>query len=102
MGCAFHLTERCRQKATLQEGTPMVCEIDVAVFASNPFVREGLASLLRGSRFRVISTAAILSGVITPAEGQVTPLLILAAPEGTSEFETVHSLNAVYPEAKLV
>ena len=92
MGCAFHLTERCRQKAALQEGTPMVCDADVAVavFASNPFVREGLASLLRGSRFHVISTAAIASGVITPAEDQLSPLLILAAPEGTSEFEAVH------------
>ena len=82
----------------------MVCDADVAVavFSSNPFVREGLASFLHGSHFRVISTAAIHSGVITPADDGISPLLILAAPEGASEFEAVHNLNTACPGAKLV
>jgi two-component system, NarL family, nitrate/nitrite response regulator NarL len=82
----------------------MVCDADVAVavFSSTSFVREGLASFLRGSHFRVISTAALSGGVITPADDGISPLLILAAPEGASEFEAVHSLNTACSEAKLV
>src|SRR4051794_36482898 len=89
---------------TLQESTPMVrnADVAVAVFSSNPFVREGLASFLHGSRFRVISTAPVPSGVITPADDGISPLLVLAAPESASEFEAACSLHATYPEAKLV
>ncbi|WP_336491953.1 response regulator transcription factor [Methylobacterium nigriterrae] len=80
----------------------MVCDVDVAVLSSSPFVREGLSSLLNRSRFRVVSASAATSEATDPAEDQVRPALILAALEDASGFEALRSLQATYPEAKLV
>ncbi|WP_336487424.1 response regulator transcription factor [Methylobacterium nigriterrae] len=61
-----------------------------------------MAALLSGSRFRVTSASAATSEALPPAEDQVRPALILAAPEDASGFEALRRLQATYPEAKLV
>jgi two-component system, NarL family, nitrate/nitrite response regulator NarL len=76
-------------------------EVPTVVVAS-PLLQEGLSSLLSGSRFRVVSTAATTSEAMVPAEDQSGPALILAAFLDASGFEAVRSLQTAHPEAKLV
>src|SRR5215218_9319124 len=72
------------------------------VIASSPLVEEGLASLLNGTRFHVMTTAVFSGEAGDLADRKPLPALILAAPDDALSIETTRGLRAAYPEAKLV
>ncbi|GJE30479.1 response regulator transcription factor [Methylobacterium oxalidis] len=68
--------------------------IPTVVVASNALAREGLRSHLHGSRF------AVMPG--DGAAGGPAPLLIVAMLDEPRSAETVRTLRAAWPEARLV
>ena len=69
---------------------------------ANGFVRQGLTSFLKGTRFQVVTIAATLSEMDAVMDGQSAPALIIVASDDAASADAIRALRTAYPDAKLV
>ena len=77
-------------------------EVPTAVMVANEFVRHGLTSFLKGTQFRIVTSAAILSEINVVMDGQSTPALIIMAADDAASTDAVRVLRTTFADAKVV
>ncbi|CAO3439159.1 LuxR C-terminal-related transcriptional regulator [Azospirillum doebereinerae] len=75
----------------------------LVIIDANNLFRQGMVSLLSEKSFEIFGSYSSLSGAVAAGSGDSPPQLVLADPTGMGDFvETVRTLKAAYPEARLV
>jgi two-component system nitrate/nitrite response regulator NarL len=85
-----------------QEPWPANGEVPTALMVANGFVRQGLKSFLKGTRFQVVTSAATLSEMDAVMDGQSTPALIIVVSDDAASADAIRALRTTYADAKLV